>query len=121
MKERRQHRRIPHRIRVIIEANSLSDPEAASTEQWVCETRDISLTGLCIYSDAPLPLNTQLYLTIVFEDSQASFNLLGNVVWCVRDNQNAAYRAGIHLLLLPGKRSAWRNCVLGLLTDHEIS
>jgi hypothetical protein len=111
--ENRAHVRKPITASVEVQ----SDPGAGSLTgtKLVCETGDISLAGMCLYSSILLPPDTRLLMDLEIGVPPRSFNLLGQVIWCARDPSCEEFKAGIHLMKLPDDSMAWQNAVIQLL------
>lgn len=115
MRERRLEHRFAKRLTTTVEVKSTPGSELPEGTVLDCETIDISLNGVCLDMDSPLPANSQLHITINFTDTGASFNVLGSVIWSAVDQETQRYKTGVHLLKLPGDRASWNNAVLQLL------
>lgn len=110
-KNHRAHERTS--LSVNVEVQSESSPLEGS--KMICQTRDISLTGLCIYTGIVLPMGTNLLLDLELGSPVRQFNLLGKVIWCAPDTGTAQFKTGIHLTKLPGDTAAWHTAVLDRL------
>jgi hypothetical protein len=116
VKEQRAHSRVSGQIIASVEVQAAPGGETMAGGPLECETRDISLTGMCFYTPAPLPAGTKLLVRIELGTPKRLFNLLGKVIWSI-DNEDgkAAYRTGINLVQLPGDSAAWHNAVIQTL------
>ena len=65
-----------------------ADPKRSATE-----TLNLSASGLCLVSPAPLEQNTDLALELSLKGRQEPVLAMGRVVWC--DSAGDAYRVGI--------------------------
>jgi len=111
---KRAHERF--RISVAVEIQSAPGSGFLEGQNLTCLTRDISLTGMCIYTYTEFPADSRLMLTLELGDPVKSFKLLGRVIWSTPDSNNeGCYMAGINLVKLPGDEAAWHNAVLQTL------
>lgn len=114
-KDNRAHSRVRTNVNVQVQSAPGSDTLAGST--LVCQLRDISLVGMCIYCDQTLPKDSNLFLNVEIGIPLRSFNLLGKVIWSIPDNESKLYKTGIHLIKFPEDTSAWQSAVLHKLTS----
>ena len=78
----------------ILAATSINSQDQVVLE---CSTKDVSLNGLKIKSEHPLLLNSILELNLSFATSNKEFQLIGEVRWSRRiDNEH--YESGFELL-----------------------
>ena len=102
------------RVGVDVTVEVQPDPAtgAPGADKMVCRTRDISLIGMCIYTEMMLAQESRLLLTIELGVPPRSFNLMGKVIWSAIDKESGLYKTGIHLTKLPGDTAAWHAAVL---------
>lgn len=112
---RRAQERFSVRIKVHAEVQSAPGAGDLVGKQIKSKTRDISLGGLCIYSEDHLPTNTELLVTITLGWPEKIFRHVGNVMWCTREETDSKYKAGIQLKNNPADEPAWKETVLGVL------
>lgn len=111
MKENRAYSRVGTDVTVEVQ----SVPEGSGLpagSKLVCRTRDISLIGMCIYTEMPFQPETRLLLDIELGSPARTFNLMGKVIWSRSDPDSGLYKTGIHLTNLPGDTPAWHAAVL---------
>lgn len=109
-KENRAYSRVGTQVTVEIQSTPGSGPIENST--MVCQTRDISLIGMCVYTSMMLAPESRLLLNIELGSPPRMFNLMGKVIWSTLDADNGMYKTGIHLTQLPGDAAAWHAAVL---------
>jgi hypothetical protein len=116
LKEQRRHSRIAAQINVTVEVQSAPGQESLAGRKLACQTRDISITGMCLFTDTQLPAETGLLVVIELGTPRKTFKLLGKVIWCAIDNEGGdGYKTGIHLLQLPGDAASWQAAVIQTL------
>lgn len=116
MKDQRAHSRLSTQITATVEVQSAPDQDVLQGTLLNCLTKDISLTGMCLYNEVQLPVETKLLLTMELGTPRKSFNMLGKVIWSGIDNEGGnGYMIGVHLVQLPGDIAAWQNAVLQTL------
>lgn len=89
--ERRRHRRFLDEVKV-----RFRDLEGVQPSAWG-RTRDLSLGGLCLVSDEPVPLGAHLAVELHIERETAPILALGRVVRTVEDSEDPC-AAGIEFL-----------------------
>ena len=83
--------------KVFIEILAASSPSMRDQVILECSTEDISLNGLKIKSEHSLLLNSILELNLSFTESNKEFQLIGEVRWSRRiDDEH--YESGFELL-----------------------
>jgi Tfp pilus assembly protein PilZ len=102
-------------LNVNVEVQSVPQSGALEGSKMVCLTRDISLTGMCIYTGMELPTGSNLLLDLELGNPVRHFNLLGKVIWSAPDSDVGRFKTGIHLTKLPGDTGAWHAAVLDRL------
>lgn len=81
--DKRADYRLTARARAILELESGLPEEAASeARELVCGIRDISASGLCLYSGEPLSLGALLPVKVFLGNHAEPFGLMVEVVWC---------------------------------------
>jgi hypothetical protein len=75
--------RLTARARAVLELES-GLPEAATFQarELVCGIRDISASGLCLFSAEPLSLGALLPASVFLGNHAEPFGLMVEVVWC---------------------------------------
>jgi len=112
------NKRAHERFQVAVAVQVQSAPGSAFLlgQRLTCQTRDISLSGMCIYAQAEFPPNTRLTLTLDLGEPAKTFNLLGKVIWSTQDKDSQdCYQTGINLIILPGDARDWQNAVIQML------
>ncbi len=99
-------------IDVSVEVHSAPGSAALEGNTMNCQARDISITGMCIYSRIPLPAGSSLLLNIELGNPIRQFNLLGKVIWSDMDQDSGQFKTGIHLVKLPEDIAAWQTAVI---------
>jgi len=99
-------------LNVTVEVQPVPESGSSKGSKMICVTRDISLTGLCIYTPMQLPAGTTLLMDLELGTPPREFNLLGKVIWSAADTDANRYKTGIHLTRLPGDTGAWHTAVL---------
>ncbi len=75
-------------------AGAAAHPAAATLDQTV--TVNLSLGGLCLYSDILYPLGTQLYCALSLPDRAQPLEIIGTVAWFHKIDQEAhGYKLGL--------------------------
>jgi len=114
-KDNRAHTRVFTNVQVQVQSAPGADALAGS--MLVCQLRDISLVGMCLYCEQALPKDSNLILNVEIGIPLRSFNLLGKVIWSIPDNEGMLYKIGIHLVKFPEETIAWQSAVLHKLTS----
>ena len=96
-----------------------SSPEASELEDRVfsCRSFDVSLGGIMLWVDIPVPVGSLLELEIVFNHSSDRYWHVGNVVW-VGEVEGSPYRyhIGIRFDTVENLQfSSWQSAVSKLL------
>ncbi len=92
MAEKRKDRRIQEENRVVIE---LSPADAGGNGfPTNAFTRDVSITGACIWTDKIYPLNTKLKLTLYLSRSRQVIRVCATVRW-MKSCDDALYEMGV--------------------------
>jgi len=111
---KRAHERF--QIAVNVQIQSAPGSSFLVGQRLSCHTRDISLSGMCIYAQTEIPTNTRLTLTLDLGEPAKTFNLLGKVIWSALDKDSQdRYQTGINLVILPGDARDWQNAVIQTL------
>lgn len=114
---RRQHPRVREDLKVVITGLEAPGDEPLSSLPIECHTKDISLQGMCIVSDARLQPGSKLQLQAQAGSPSASFSFSGIVIWCNYNSTLPGYETGIQLLELDNIPVEWKNLILGLLAE----
>lgn len=109
-KDNRAYSRIG--VDVTVEVQPDSGTGSPEGRVMICRTRDISLAGMCIYTETAMVQETRLLLNIELGAPPRTFNLMGKVIWSSLDPDSGLYKTGIHLTKLPGDSAAWHAAVL---------
>lgn len=115
MNEQRVYSRISTQVFVDVEVQEAPGAIHLQGCRLQCQTRDISMTGICLYTGVELPVDTVLRIRIGFGSTERTFPLSGKVIWTVQEASDELYKAGIHLTRLPEDSGAWNNAVLQAL------
>ena len=119
MDEQRLFSRLSTGVVVTVDVVEAPDRGDLAGSRLECRARDVSMTGICIYTRVELPAGTDLEIGIAF-GTETSFTLAGRVIWSAREPAGKAggwYRTGVHLTSLPEDPSAWNNAVLQTLAS----
>jgi hypothetical protein len=110
---KRSHDRLMIRIKVEAEVEYSADSALPVGKHIDCETRDLSLTGLCIHSTEQLFLNSRLLLAVAMSPPEPIFKHLAQVVWC-RESDDG-YLVGLHVTKYLSDEKAWKTAVINYL------
>lgn len=117
MNERRKFQRVLEEVEVTITVQS--SPEAPDMEGKVFPFKsvDISLGGLKLWVDIPVPIGASLELDIVFDHTPEKYRHTGNVAWVwVGEGLIEWHNIGIEFDELESPQfEAWESAVLVLL------
>ena len=80
-----------------------------------CQAKDISMNGICLFSETQLPKEADLQIDLKFGSPPKTFSLSGNVIWSEHEKDHDLYRVGVHISKHPDDDVAWNNAVLQLL------
>jgi hypothetical protein len=118
--DRRGHPRVDAAADVEIVIDSAPGVAELEGKSLLCSTGDISLRGVRLLTEVPLPVNSYLKLRIRLPRQTERYRQAGKVVWCrpLRDPAGgAAHHAGIEFSLTASPDfDAWR---VGLLRLFE--
>ncbi len=114
-KDNRAHARVCTNVNVQVQ--SAPGSEALAGSNLVCQLRDISLVGMCLYTEVALPDNCNLFLNVEMGMPLRTFNLLGKVIWSIPDGDGKHFNMGIHLVKFSEEIAAWQSAVLHKLTS----
>lgn len=109
-KDSRSHHR--ESLVVNVEVHSVVGSERQEINNFITHVRDISVTGMCIYTDVPYPKDTRLELSVEMAGSVRQYKLTGQVIWSSFERGEGKFRTGIHLIKLPEDRAAWQSAVI---------
>lgn len=107
--DNRAYSRVGVNVTVEVQPDSAT---GSSGTTMICRTRDISLIGMCIYTEMMIAQESKLLLNIELGTPPRLFNLMGKVIWSSMDKDTGMYKTGIHLTKLPGDTAAWHAAVL---------
>lgn len=113
--EQRLYSRFSTQFVIAAEVQQAPGREDLHGSSLQCHARDISMTGLCLYTQAELPVETVLRLTLEFGSPTREYVLTGKVMWSALEPAVNLYRTGVHLTRLPDDTTAWNNAVLQTL------
>ena len=113
--EQRLYSRYSTQVVVAAEVQQAPAREDLHGSSLECRARDISMTGLALYTQIELPVETVLRLMLEFGSPKREYVLTGKVMWSALEPSVEQYRTGIHLTGLPDDTTAWKNAVLQTL------
>jgi hypothetical protein len=121
MQERRKHPRIQEKADVTVRIQSSPDAQNLEGRIFSCHSIDISLRGLKLWVNIPVPIGALLELEIVFNNLSTRFQHVGNVVWTWADEGLTDwYNIGIHFNTLANPQfDSWGSAVLKLLEKKK--
>jgi hypothetical protein len=85
MQERRNHPRAQEKADVTVRVQSSPDARDLEGRVFSCHSIDVSLRGLKLWVNIPVPIGAILELEIVFDHLSTRFQHMGNVVWLWTD------------------------------------
>jgi hypothetical protein len=81
MQERRSHPRVQQAAIVTVIVQSAPETPDLEGKVFPCRLKDVSLGGIKLWVDVPVPIGALLELEIVFNHSPERYHHTGNVVW----------------------------------------
>lgn len=95
MKDRRKHPRwqVERSLRIRILRAARAD--ALAGQVFWCTSRDISLEGIRLCCEKPIPVGTLLELSIIVDDLPSEFLQEGRVQWSRRVDREPGYEFGV--------------------------
>ena len=106
--EKRSYGRLAARVSVTV---ILPD----TGREVACYTRDISLTGMCLYLAEELAAGTRIQTATVLGAPAEIYRHKARIIWCRPDPDHQGWLAGLHLDELQGSPQAWKNAVIQVL------
>ena len=95
--DKRGNLRLFARAKVTIEMEA-ADPQVDLPARIIeCQTRDLSANGVQVTLSEPLPEGSILPLEVMLEDDYARFQIMGEVIWCRRE-QERVWAVGFHVM-----------------------
>ncbi|MBU2955701.1 PilZ domain-containing protein [Marinobacter sp. F3R08] len=81
--DNRAHYRLTARARAVLELETgLPEEAVTETKRLVCGIRDISASGLCLFSEEPVSPEALLPTSVYLGNHCEPFNLMVEAVWC---------------------------------------
>ncbi len=81
MNESRREPRSQEQADVSVKIESAPDAQNLEGKIYQSQSEDVSLSGMKLNLDSPVPVGAQLDLEVILSNSQERFNLSANVVW----------------------------------------
>lgn len=82
MENRRADLRIPESLRVTLTIESAPDDPGIEGRSFECRSSDVSLRGVRLASESPLPANTKVRVAVVLAGDDRTYRHQGRIVWC---------------------------------------
>lgn len=79
----------------------------------ICQTREMSLAGMCLLSQQLIPPHTRLLLEVQVGSADNVFRHRAVVIWC-RD-AGEGYLVGLHIMESMCDEQNWKHTVINLL------
>jgi Tfp pilus assembly protein PilZ len=95
--DRRQHSRQSRDERVVVQIVSSTRDTLPPGTVVRCSTKDVSVSGLRIQLDQPVPEGFLLELWIEVSNHPTKFYLAGEVKWCQELDEGKRYLVGVEL------------------------
>jgi hypothetical protein len=100
-------------VNVQAKIESCPDDTIPVGKVFVCQTRDLSIEGICLMLEESLPVGCIVKLMIEFSSSGKKFEHLSHVSWCKKYRDD--YLAGLQLTKNLGDENAWKPEVINIL------
>jgi hypothetical protein len=108
MQERRQAPRIFEETGIMVKIQSAPDAREIEGKSLPFNPRDISLEGLQLKVDCPVPVGSLLELKVMFNDHPDKFWHTGNVIW----NNEATHMVGVKFNLADNPQYiSWKEAI----------
>ncbi|KMQ74518.1 PilZ domain-containing protein [Marinobacter subterrani] len=99
-RDNRSDYRLTARAQAILELESglpgVAEDTGSSGQELVCQIRDISAGGLCLFSAEPVSLDALLPAMVFLGNHSQPFRLMVDVVWC--RPQDNAFLVGVRII-----------------------
>ena len=94
----------------------------AGKSQFQCAIRDVSVDGMRLVSDRPIPEHNAVKLWVAMPDEGQTLELNGSVRWASNDGETGKFLSGIHLDAFPSSSLAvWAGSIRGRVREHFIN
>ena len=90
MKERRRHPRLKEETTVEVTILSAPDVPALENRSFTCSTLDMSLYGMRLSLDQPVPVGETLELRLASRNPTGTFWHIGRVMWSKQSERDKA-------------------------------
>lgn len=108
----RAHARVASSGSVVVTVLSSPDVPELRNKVFFCSTRDLSVGGLRLRMQVPVPPASILGLLVAMSDPIGAFRHIGRVAWTRRLPEGAAFAVGVEFTDTPrATRMAWRDAV----------
>jgi hypothetical protein len=119
--ENRTHRRIEMEIPAGVAVVSSFLGHFIRRPQFRCVTKDVSVRGMKLVSDHPIPEGATVKLWVTGPDAgkTATWSLRGRVCWAITQSKGARFLAGIRLDDQPAAAMAvWTEAIREQIREH---
>lgn len=113
MRERRSSKRVFEDAQVAVTVLAAEDAPQLVNKTFFCPTENLSITGLRLSVQVPVPVGSLLELRIAFSGPLRSFRHTGRVVWIRKDDDGRLTHAlGIEFTHVASElEDAWRDMI----------
>ncbi|MFQ5661590.1 MAG: PilZ domain-containing protein [Gammaproteobacteria bacterium] len=125
MSNRRKQTRAPEKADVTVKVLSATEATELEGKVFPFHSKDISLGGLQLHVNVPVPVGARLELEITLENSPEVYRHTGNVMWDDEwsgggDENKARHKIGVQFNTLDNLQfNAWREAIKILLDKHQ--
>ena len=113
MTDKRKHERVLANIKIKVRVEFSMDELMPLGKVLECQTRDLSLAGICIYCNEPISPRTRLLVALEIDPPDEIYNHHTQVVWCRKSEDG--YLVGLRTLEYLCDEAEWKNVVLKFL------
>lgn len=118
MHERRNHPRIRETAVVTVIVDSAPEAPELEGKVFPCRLQDISIGGMKLWVDVPVPVGATVELEIVFNHSSEKYRQFGMVVWAWGgEGLTEWHNIGVRFETLPGMEFISWEAVLSELAE----
>jgi hypothetical protein len=113
MRERRIGKRVHEEAQAAVTVLAAENAAELENKTFFCPTENLSVTGLRLSVQVPVPVGSILELRIAFAKPLRSFQHSGRVVWIRRDDEGRlAHALGIEFTHVSAEvEDAWRDMI----------
>lgn len=116
MIEQRSQGRLLTRVKAQARIENTPDNSIPAGTVLECQTRDISIGGICLQMGDPLPVGTTIRLSIELTTSGKTFEHLSQVSWCRKKGD--IHLVGLHLTEHLCDVNMWKPAVINILVGN---